>query len=680
MTMLEERVKVVLGVKPQGGYLSSQCAVRAACDNDPGLDESLKVEASSADQKRMDEGNKFETDIGAQTAATLRPVFVDADTDMAAVAATKNSAAWIPSCTRTVESKLLREKLTMAAMDHGVIFIWNARLPAHMPTSRISEPDMLIRVGNRKVAGGKWVYAPVDVKHRRTLTGDSAASEWLVSSLASPRLEKADKRIIGVGKPRLKDGLQLAHYHRHLQSLGHAQATEQIWGGIIGKEGQVIWRDLAHGYDSHTYSRTGETLRGQSALDVYDEEFAFRLDVIRNVFERSDNPSVAPLVTAEWKAECKSCPWKTVCHDDLEASDHITLLQELTPARAIPHYKQGVRTRAELARLDWKTAVLVDADADVMGLVALAAEVDPSTNVEALLPAKVTLKRTAIVEGLAKVGITTAAELCATVDAVTAAYSNSGVLRLADTIDRSRVTSVKEVHLRRDVSTFDIQRADVELDVDMENDPGGLIYLWGTRLTVRTKDLAIPGPTYRPFYTFVEDDTEGEEVAFKRLWEWMCTLRGLAKNTGLTFKAYCYTGAEARCFRALALKHAGKPGVPSLDEVNAFLSSEDWVDLHKVIDQQTIWPTEDLSLKSLAKWARFSWRESGANGDESTVWYQQAIAGDAEAKQRLLDYNEDDVTATLHLRDWLTRLTKARSQAARMASAAGLDKRFRRRR
>jgi predicted RecB family nuclease len=37
------------------------------------------------------------------------------------------------------------------------------------------------------------------------------------------------------------------------------------------------------------------------------------------------------------------------------------------------------------------------------------------------------------------------------------------------------------------------------------------------------------------------------------------------------------------------------------------------------------------------------------------VWYQQAVAGDAAAQERLLVYNENDVRATKALRDWMDR-------------------------
>jgi hypothetical protein len=52
------------------------------------------------------------------------------------------------------------------------------------------------------------------------------------------------------------------------------------------------------------------------------------------------------------------------------------------------------------------------------------------------------------------------------------------------------------------------------------------------------------------------------------------------------------------------------------------------------------------------------------------------VNGDEEAKQKLLDYNEDDVAATWHLREWLSSLTKKGANENRIKNVATLDARF----
>ena len=137
--------------------------------------------------------------------------------------------------------------------------------------------------------------------------------------------------------------------------------------------------------------------------------------------------------------------------------------------------------------------------------------------------------------------------------------------------------------------------------------------------------------------------------------------------------------------RHLVKKHAGVPGIPTSEELEAFIASDHWVDLSIAVKNQLVWPTLDLSLKSVAKWARHSWRDTDASGDSSTVWHYEAVHGETEeirdaARQRLLDYNEDDVIATWVLREWLSKLSKARDPKSRVPVLSSLDSRFMRNR
>ena len=65
-----------------------------------------------------------------------------------------------------------------------------------------------------------------------------------------------------------------------------------------------------------------------------------------------------------------------------------------------------------------------------------------------------------------------------------------------------------------------------------------------------------------------------------------------------------------------------------------------------------------LGLKLIAGHAGFRWRDDDPGGLNSQTWFADAVhapdAGMREAaRQRVLDYNEDDVRATAHLRAWL---------------------------
>jgi predicted RecB family nuclease len=102
------------------------------------------------------------------------------------------------------------------------------------------------------------------------------------------------------------------------------------------------------------------------------------------------------------------------------------------------------------------------------------------------------------------------------------------------------------------------------------------------------------------------------------------------------------------------------------------------VDIHRVVSKELVWPTEDLSLKSLAKYARFMWRDETPGGANSVAWYRQQLEeGDSplgdELRQRLLDYNEDDVAATWELREFISRMGEARRPGLKLPSVESLD-------
>jgi predicted RecB family nuclease len=68
-------------------------------------------------------------------------------------------------------------------------------------------------------------------------------------------------------------------------------------------------------------------------------------------------------------------------------------------------------------------------------------------------------------------------------------------------------------------------------------------------------------------------------------------------------------------------------------------------------------PTRDYSIKTLAKYLGFKWRDLHSSGAASIEWYDRgAGTGDPAIKQRILDYNEDDCRATRVLLDGIRTL------------------------
>lgn len=87
-------------------------------------------------------------------------------------------------------------------------------------------------------------------------------------------------------------------------------------------------------------------------------------------------------------------------------------------------------------------------------------------------------------------------------------------------------------------------------------------------------------------------------------------------------------------------------------ETNALLNR--CVDIHQWVTRSVILPVESYSLKSLANWLGFEWREEKAGGDQCVCWYDNWLrTQDSSLLDAILSYNEDDCYATYYLKYWL---------------------------
>ena len=60
------------------------------------------------------------------------------------------------------------------------------------------------------------------------------------------------------------------------------------------------------------------------------------------------------------------------------------------------------------------------------------------------------------------------------------------------------------------------------------------------------------------------------------------------------------------------------------------------------VKSKTEWPTYDYSIKTLANYLGFKWRDKQPSGAASIEWYHRWVdTGDATIRRRILDYNED---------------------------------------
>ncbi len=77
----------------------------------------------------------------------------------------------------------------------------------------------------------------------------------------------------------------------------------------------------------------------------------------------------------------------------------------------------------------------------------------------------------------------------------------------------------------------------------------------------------------------------------------------------------------------------------------------------EVVRNYTEWPTRDHSIKTLAQYLAFKWRDTDPSGASSIEWFQRWSGNkDQKIKQRILQYNEDDCLATRVLLDKIKTL------------------------
>ncbi|MBJ8346347.1 TM0106 family RecB-like putative nuclease [Antrihabitans sp. YC2-6] len=222
---------------------------------------------------------------------------------------------------------------------------------------------------------------------------------------------------------------------------------------------------------------------------------------------------------------------------------------------------------------------------------------------------------------------------------------------------------LQDVPLVRRREEVTVQRADVEVDVDLESFQEHGAYLWGTLLDGR----------YRAFATWDPLPTLDEGRSFAEFWTWLMEVRAKAAADGKTFAAYCYSRqAEDKWLLDSARRFAGHPNVPRIEEIREFINGPQWVDIYQAVSDQFICPN-GKGLKKIAPVAGFGWRDPEAGGEASMGWYREAVGYDGEPdgsqRTRILEYNEDDVLATKALREWMTY--RAESEVPDIASLRG---------
>jgi uncharacterized protein len=184
--------------------------------------------------------------------------------------------------------------------------------------------------------------------------------------------------------------------------------------------------------------------------------------------------------------------------------------------------------------------------------------------------------------------------------------------------------------------------APTELYFDIEGDPlRGVEYLFGM--------LVVKGKKAKGKYEYFLAPTPDDE---KTAWyEFLEFVRILPSDAPI----FHYGTYERTVVNRLKNRYGG-------DERAIEKLEKQMFNLLTTVCESVALPVYFYSLKDIAKQLGFKWRHKAAGGANSITWYEQylelkdAKKTAAKAKkilQDIIDYNEDDVRATLHLKRWL---------------------------
>ena len=198
-------------------------------------------------------------------------------------------------------------------------------------------------------------------------------------------------------------------------------------------------------------------------------------------------------------------------------------------------------------------------------------------------------------------------------------------------------------YLRKSV---ELPRADTELFFDIEVDPmRDICYLHGF-----VERHGGDNNSERFVYFVAEEVTpNAEREAFAGAWRYM--------RESQPCVIYYYSKYERTIYRKLCQKY---PDVCSDDELEALFHPARAIDLYyDVVLKATEWPTRDYSIKTLATYLGFSWRDTHPSGAASIEWFDKWIrTGDPTVRQRILNYNEDDCRATRVVLDGIRAISE----------------------
>ena len=150
---------------------------------------------------------------------------------------------------------------------------------------------------------------------------------------------------------------------------------------------------------------------------------------------------------------------------------------------------------------------------------------------------------------------------------------------------------------------------------------------------------------------FAENNSKDEEErTWKSFWNY---INSLSKED---FVVYYYSAYEKTVYRKLQKKY---PNVISEEKLENFFDKKTAIDIYlDVVLKYTDWPIFSYSLKDIATYLGFKWRDETPSGALSILWYNKYLeSGDKRHLNRILEYNEDDCKALMIVKDRMQKIS-----------------------
>lgn len=214
----------------------------------------------------------------------------------------------------------------------------------------------------------------------------------------------------------------------------------------------------------------------------------------------------------------------------------------------------------------------------------------------------------------------------------------------------SAVTRAKVLRERKEPILYEnlvFPSVPYELFFDIEDDPTQeFVYMHGVY------ERSLHGERYLDF-TATEVSAEAEHDAWRGFWDYVRSL----PSEG--FVVYYYSKHERTIYRKMRERY---PDVISENDLEIFFAPNHAIDLYgDVILKKTDWPLGSYSIKAIAQYLGFRWRDETPSGTLSIQWFNEYVTKkDPTMLDRIRLYNEDDCKATMVVKDALVHMNRQR--------------------